>query len=95
MKVYELIQVQNISIIMCELVDTVIDCLASDYGPENYSQIDDLDIYSAIEYAVDCLNADYDNVNEIISNIYRDMVEYIDTHNIEHDLVAIIKNNPV
>ena len=100
MKKYELIQIQNLYIDMWELVGTVIDYLVTDYEPENYSQIDDLDIYSAIEYAVDCqnsriLNADYDNVNEIISNIYRDMVEYIDTHHIEHDLVAIIKNNPV
>lgn len=100
MKIYELIQIQRISIVMEECVDTVIDYLATDYEPENYSQIDDLDIYSAIEYAVDeqnscIIHADYDNWDEILSNIYRDMVEYIDTHNIKHDLVSVIKNNAI
>ena len=100
MKKYELVQVEYIYIDTEELTNEVINYLVTDYEPENYSQIDDLDIYSAIEYAIDCQNsriiyADYDNLNEIISNIYHDMVEYIDTHNIEHDLVPVIKNNVV
>lgn len=95
MKTYELVQRQRLCINMKVLVDDVIDCLESDYEPEDYGQIDDSDVTEAIECAIDYqelvrLCKDYDNWNEIFSEIAYDVAEYIKTHNVQHELVPII-----
>lgn len=95
MKTYELIQRQTLHINMGKLVDDVIDCLAADYEPEDYDQIDDIDVNEAIECAIDyqetvrlCKN--YNNWNKTFSRIAYDVAEYITTHNVQHELVPII-----
>ena len=95
MKTYELVQRQRLYINMEKLTDDVIDYLATDYEPEDYDRIDDNDVTAAIEYAVDCqenvtLCYDYDNWDEILSDIAYDVAEYIKTHNVQHELVPII-----
>lgn len=95
MKTYDLIQKQRLYINMEKLVDDVIDYLATEYEPEDYDQIDNIDVESAVEYAIDCqetvtLCSEYDNWDEILSDITYDIAEYINTHNIQDDLVPII-----
>lgn len=98
MKTYELVQRQRLYINMEKLVDDVIDYLATEYEPEEYDQMDCFDIESAIEYAIDCqetvtLCSEYDNWNEILEDITNDIAHYIDSHDIQHDLIPIIKEN--
>ena len=98
MKTYDLIQKQRLFINMEKLVGDVIDCLATEYEPEDYDQIDCVDIENAIEYAIDCqetvtLCSEYDNWNEILEDITNDIAHYIDNHDIQDDLIPIIKAN--
>lgn len=101
MKVYELIQVEKIKIDMKELIDEVINYLTAYYEPEDYHLIDSVDVEDAIESTVYSqnsyiiYNSDYDNWSEILSNIYHDMVEYINTNNVQHELISIIKDNAI
>lgn len=95
MKTYELVQRQRLYINIERMVDDVIDYLATDYEPEDYHLIDDNDVTAAIEYAVDCqenvtLCGEYDNWDEILSDIAYDVAEYINTHNVQDELVPII-----
>lgn len=95
MKTYELIQRQRLYINMEKLVDDVVDYLATEYEPEEHDQIDSFDVESAIEYAIDCqvtitLCSEYDNWNEILEDIANDIANYINTHNIQDDLIPII-----
>lgn len=98
MKTYELIQRQRLYINMEKLVDDVVDYLATEYEPEEHDQIDSFDVESAIEYAIDCqvtitLRSEYDNWNEILEDIANDIANYINTHDIQEDLIPIIKAN--
>lgn len=98
MKTYDLIQKQRLYINMEKLVGDVIDYLATEYEPEDYDQIDCVDIENAIEYAIDCqetvtLCSEYDNWNEILEDITNDIAHYIDSHDIQEDLIPIIKAN--
>lgn len=101
MKKYELVQTTNINVDMEELLDEVIRYFTDVFEPEDYHLIDSVSIECAIECAVECQNysdivySEYNNWSEIICNVYRDMVEYIDTNNFEHDLVAVIKDNAI
>lgn len=99
MKKYELIQVQNLYIDIEELVNEVIRYFDDVFAVEDYHLIDSVDMVCAVENAIECqdiniLYSDYDNWSDIVSDVYNDMVEYIDTHHIEHDLIPVIKNNP-
>ena len=95
MKTYELVQRQRLYINMEKLMGDVIDCLATEYEPEDYDQINNIDVESAVEYAIDRqetvrLCSEYDNWDEILSDITYDVAEYIKTHNVQHELVPII-----
>lgn len=98
MKTYELVQRQRLYINMEKLVGDVVEYLATEYEPEDYDQIDCVDIENAIEYAIDCqetvtLCSEYDNWNEILEDITNDIAHYIECHNIQDDLIPIIKAN--
>ena len=95
MKTYELVQRQRLYINMEKLMGDVIDCLATEYEPEDYDQIDNIDVERAVEYAIDrqetvALCSEYDNWDEILSDITYDVAEYIKTHNVQHELVPVI-----
>ena len=95
MKTYELVQRQRLYINMEKLANGMIDYLATKYEPEDYHLIDGDDVTAAIEDAVDyqenvTLRSEYDNWNEILSEIAYDVAEYIKTHNVQHELVPII-----
>ena len=93
MKTYDL--KRRLYIDMNELVGDVIEYLATEYNPKDYDQIDDMDIENAIEYSIDCQErisfySDSDNWDEILNEIKDDIIEYINTQNVQHELIPII-----